>query len=64
MQRRWSLAACVLLALGAAGTVGCKTKAGDACTKGRAECFDDKTELSCQDGKFVAAVPGRIARRD
>ncbi len=32
---------------------GCKKKAGDSCAKGEAACKDDRTTLSCQDGKFI-----------
>jgi hypothetical protein len=36
--------------------LGCgKPKAGDTCTKGKAACQDDKTELICQGGKFIVA---------
>jgi hypothetical protein len=33
----------------------CKPKPGDACDKGKAACLDDKTELACQAGRYVAA---------
>jgi hypothetical protein len=46
----------VLAAATAVAAIGCgKPKAGDACEKGRALCQDDKTELSCQGGKYLAA---------
>lgn len=34
---------------------GCKSKPGDSCKTGTALCLDARTELACQDGKFIAA---------
>jgi len=48
--RGWRLAAVVLVAL-----AGCKTKPGDSCRPGTAECLDRATELACQTGKYIAA---------
>lgn len=42
-------------ALVATSLLACKPKAGDACSSGQAACQDDKTELVCEGGKFIAA---------
>ena len=60
MQRspstRGLLATALLLLLPALGTAGCKPKPGDSCQKGTAACLDERTQLACQAG-FYVAVP-------
>ena len=49
-----AITACLLSAL-LVGAVACKAKVGDPCTQGQAACLDQKTELACQGGNFIAA---------
>ena len=55
VQRGLVTGALALMTLGLLGATGCKPKEGDPCEKGKAVCLDGKTELSCQDGKLLAA---------
>ena len=55
LHRSLCVLGCSLALASTSLLLGCKPKAGAACEKGRALCQDGKTELSCQDGKYLAA---------
>jgi len=50
----WSVLFLAITAFSAAAP-GCKSKPGDSCKMGTAVCADEHSELSCQDGKLIAA---------
>lgn len=51
---RGLLGAALLLLLPALGAAGCKPKPGDRCQKGTAACLDERTQLACQGGSYIA----------
>ena len=54
MKTRLASSLIVLVAAVAFGCA-CKKKPGDSCLNGEAACLDEKTELVCQEGKYIQA---------